>query len=539
MNPVDNRNNINFARGGANLAKAITAMTKADALLPIVALEATVTGGRTINAYKRGGKEEGRERIIEETTGAIVWLWGVKVLNELGDKILSKYLGTPGQIFDVGTDDVLRRPFDNYMQTGIKKNLSKTKVAALKGLKVCTSIIIANLFVGFVVPKINHYITNTINHDKREREEALNAEKNLNILEGVSATNSSESPSFKGGGAFAALNVFTNAIENTNTGKLLSTDLGVAGGRMFNARTKEERNEIAFRDLGSIYFYMWASGHVGNLLNLIESGRATRLNPETANILHEHLMQFMDSKGGELSVEDFKKFVRGMQDSEVKLPEGIKFEEGKLSIFEKLGNSLGGKAEPLEVAKVSDLEGLFDAKTMERIRTMSKLQPLRVGEAVVTKQQIIDAMNVSVINDYELLSNVFSQFTGGNAKVIGKDAKGKDILSTSEFTGGAYIDEYKYVSNKKLYKLKSQLYNYVDDICKYSKNGKVDKDLLNKFKQKNIIYSGINFAAGFAVASLFLSTLIPKMQYRMTQKRTGLNVFPGTYDYEHNKKMDA
>lgn len=516
MNPVDNRNNISFARGGANLAKAITAMTKADALLPIIALEATVTGGRTIQAYKRGGKEEGRERIIEETTGAIVWLWGVKVLNEMGDKILSKYLGTPGQTFDVGTDDVLRRPFDNYMQTGIKKNLSKTKVAALKGIKVVTSIIIANLFVGFVVPRINHYITNTINHDKREREEALKAEKNLNILDGASATNSSESPSFKGGGAFAALNVFTNAIENTNTGKLLSTDLGVAGGRMFNARTKEERNEIAFRDLGSIYFYMWASGHVGNLLNLIESGRATRLNPETANILHEHLMQFMDSKGGELSVEDFKTFVQGMQDSEVKLPEGIKFEEGKLSLFERLGNSLGGKAEPLKVAKVSDLEGMFDAKTMERIRAMSKLQPLREGEAVVTKQQIIDAVNVAEINDPQLLDKAFRNFT--------KDAS---------------VDEYKYVSNKKLYKLKSQMQNYIEDICKASKNGKVNKDLLNKFKQKNIICSGINFAAGFAVASLFLSTLIPKMQYRMTQRKTGLNVFPGTYDYEHNKKMDA
>lgn len=519
LNPVDSNNNIRFAGSSTSgLARAITAMTKADALAPIIALEATVTGGRTIQAYKRGGKEEGRERIIEETTGAIVWLWGVKVLNEIGDKILSKYLGTPGQTFDVGTDKVLRRPFENYMRDGIKKNISKTKVAALKGAKVLASIIIANLFVGFVVPKINHYITNTIRRDQKEKELAAQGteKQNETNIEDIN-TKLAEDTAFKGGGAFAALNVFTNAIENTNTGKLLSTDLGVAGGRMFNARTKEERNEIAFRDLGSIYFYMWASGHVGNILNMIESGRATRLNPETADILHTHLSQFMESKGGELSVEDFKKLVKGMDDSKFVLPEGITFEEGKLSLFEKLGNNISSKqTEPLKVAKVSDLEGKFSPEIMERIREMSKLQPLREGEAVVTKQQIIDAMNVAEINNPELLDKSFRNFT--------KDAS---------------ADEFKYVSNKKLYKLKSQMSNYVDDICKASKNGKVNQELLNKVKTKNIMYSGINFVSGFAVAALFLSTLIPKMQYRMTQKRTGLNVFPGTYDYEHNKKMDV
>ena len=121
LNPINSNNsNISFARGGKpGLAGFITAMTKADALAPIVALECTVTGGRTIQAYKRGGKEEARERIIEETTGAIVWLWGVKVLNEWGDKILSKYLGTPGQNFDVGTDKVLRTPFKNYIYFGL------------------------------------------------------------------------------------------------------------------------------------------------------------------------------------------------------------------------------------------------------------------------------------------------------------------------------------------------------------------------------------------------------------------------------------
>ena len=38
-------------------------------------------------------------------------------------------------------------------------------------------------------------------------------------------------------------------------------------------------------------------------------------------------------------------------------------------------------------------------------------------------------------------------------------------------------------------------------------------------KNKNLICSGINFAAGFTVAALFLSTLIPKFQYWITRMK--------------------
>ena len=93
-------------------------MTKKDALAPVVALEATVVGGRTLQAYKRGKGDEARERFLEEITGSIVWLWGVKVLNNLGDNILKKVLKSANN-FDVGTDKVLRTPFQNFMKKEI------------------------------------------------------------------------------------------------------------------------------------------------------------------------------------------------------------------------------------------------------------------------------------------------------------------------------------------------------------------------------------------------------------------------------------
>ena len=101
-------------------------MTKPDAMAPIIGLEATVTGGRTVQAHKRGGKDEARERLIEETTGAIVWLGGVKVINDcVGDPLLKKLFGGN---FDVGTDKVLRTPFENFMKKNPPKGAEKQRI---------------------------------------------------------------------------------------------------------------------------------------------------------------------------------------------------------------------------------------------------------------------------------------------------------------------------------------------------------------------------------------------------------------------------
>ena len=105
-----------------NIPKIITSLTLPDAKAPIVALETTVTGGRTIQAQKRGGKNEARERLIEDGSGAVFWLWGVSTINNyIGDPILEKLFGGK---FDVGTDKVLRTPFENFMKKNPPKGFS-------------------------------------------------------------------------------------------------------------------------------------------------------------------------------------------------------------------------------------------------------------------------------------------------------------------------------------------------------------------------------------------------------------------------------
>lgn len=486
-----------------NIANIVTYMTKPDAMGPIIGLEATVTGGRTVQAKKRGGENEARERLIEETIGAIVWLWGVKSINDyIGDPILKKLFGGS---FDVGTDKVLRTPFDNFMKNKPPRKFSAKQVALIKAVKVLASVLIADAFIGLVVPPLNQKLTRAL-AKKKSDEKTQEAQDKVEISNKTTQTE----PTFKGSG-FGAINAFTNAIENTNTGKLLSTDAGLVSGRMYSARNDEERREIAIRDIGSIYFYMWAQNHVGNLLNFAESGRFTRLNPNSANILNEHLVKFLESKGGEMSVEEFRNAVLGKNSAEIKLPEGIKFETAELGRMTKFMDKFRSKpTEPLQAVRVSELKELItDKEIWSRIESMSKLQPLRQGEAVVTKQQIIDAINIAEINNPELLDKAFTDYTKGASK-----------------------DEYKFVSNKKLYRLKSDMENYVKDLCKDAKDRKITKDALKKMKTKNLTYSGINFAAGFIVAATFLSTLIPKFQYWVTRQKTGKDEFPGTYDLE-------
>ena len=519
LNPVNNINsNISFNSWKGHIAKGITGMTKADALAPVIALEGCVVTGRTYQAYKRGKWDEARERFIEEIMGSITWLGGVLSLNWLGDKIVAKILKSNGKNFDVGKDN-LRTPFDNFMKKVAPKKFSQTQVACIKSAKVLTSIALANLFIGFVVPKVNQGLTKKIRHERK-------VEKEQQKL--LTPQTKAKEPAFKG--AMTAVNAFTNMIENTNAGKLLSSDAGIVAGRTYNARKPEERREIAIRDIGSIYFYMWASGHVGNLLNLIESGKATRLNPNTAQILDKYLQNYLGDK--EMSVSEFKEAILG-KPNEVKMPE-LKYEVQQPSLLSKL---FGGK--PLEIIKLSELEKAdIPSEILERARDMATLQPEKMGEKILTKQQVFDAYNKAEINNTKLLHNVFSEFTGGTGKEIGKDSKGKPIRSEFEFIGGKYNDEYRYVSNKKLYKLKAQMEQYIETICQTAKDGKVNKKLLDRVKDKNIMFSGANFLAGFAVSALFLSTLIPKFQYYVTRKTTGVDAFPGTYDYEKHKEED-
>ena len=136
-------------------------------IAPVTLLEAFVEGGRTYQAYQRGGFTEARERLTEEMIGAAFWFSGVPLFDKLIDKFVGEKLyKLPETDFDTGKDS-LRNPFKNYMkkfsdQLKFDPEKAEKIIAKYKFGKVITSIILANCLVGIALPKVNQAITRYI-----------------------------------------------------------------------------------------------------------------------------------------------------------------------------------------------------------------------------------------------------------------------------------------------------------------------------------------------------------------------------------------
>ena len=82
-------------------------------------------------------------------------------------------------------------------------------------------------------------------------------------------------------------------------------------------------------------------------------------------------------------------------------------------------------------------------------------------------------------------------------------------------------------------------YNKIIEKAKKSNSGEITEELLRKVSNHNLKMNAINWGAGFVTSALFLSTLIPKMQYMITKWRTGSDAFPGTAQYRDEAKKSA
>ena len=476
-------NNIpNSFKNGAR--KFITKMTDPDALAPVILLEAAVTAGRTYQAYQRGGFVEARERGTEETLGAIFWLGGVSAFNKLGDMAGQKYFGL-NELKDMKFDaaeDAVRKPFKNFVQKNVKNSrITENKLTAFKFGRTMASILLANAIIGFVVPKINQRITKHYQESLKKAEAAKTARNKV-----------VNTPAFKGLGVGRLLSL-SDKFEHDAKYKLLSTDVGIAGGRAVNARNKHERTEVLVRDVGSIYFYMFCKNHINAGLNLLQTGKAERLDPISAQKINRAISLHI---GNGASVD--RKFLFG--DETATIPAEIKFKTHKDS-----------KIETITLKEFEEAVG-SDIKIAAMAKRMSRLQPKLAGVgAILTKEQVLDLYQGGLINRPGFLNNVYSKFTGGKS-----------------------TNPHSFVPEKDLRALKSRMVDYVEDIIKTAeKSGtNVTEAVLKKVNNKNLLINGINLGLGLGVSALFLSTIIPKIQYWITQKHTGENKFPGVQQYD-------
>ena len=79
---------------------------------------------------------------------------------------------------------------------------------------------------------------------------------------------------------------------------------------------------------------------------------------------------------------------------------------------------------------------------------------------------------------------------------------------------------------------------FVEQIIeKAKKSGKdITESTLEKAAKNNFKFNVLNWGTGFGISALFLSTIIPKMQYWITKQITGSNEFPGTAEFRKNQQ---
>lgn len=474
--PTSSINSFNPAK------RFIRGLACKDWLVPIILLECFVTGGRTYQAYKRDGIIEARERFTEEVIGAAFWFGGVKGFNAMNDKIGQKLFKFPNykdMKFD-GGKDALRDPMKNFIAKHAK--MSENKLAVFKFAKVISSILLANALVGFVVPKINQHITRKYFLEKRRQAQEGRLVKQPTMDNFMSK----KQVSFKGN-PYGILMSLAHEFENNARYQLLSTDAGIAGGRAISARNNHERIEVLFRDLSSIYFYLFSMPHINKLLNLIQDRRATRLDPVIAELTTKQMEKFLKNNGGKMSELEL------IGDKNIKLPSGIKFTD--------------------HVIKLDEFLKHVPAELVERAKLMSQLQPEINGIGrVLSEKQAEAVFHGGILNEPQFLADIYNITTDGN-----------------------FQKKFKFIERSSLESINKDLLQYAESIIKKAGNSQITLDTIKKACRENLVKNCINWGAGFAVSAWFLSTLIPKMQYWITKKTTGRDTFPGITDYSDKK----
>lgn len=451
------------------------------ATLPTFIIEACCTSGRTYQSYKRGGEDEAKERFREEVTCGAFWLWGVKGLNKIGDFIGKKLFKLENLDIDVGKD-ALRDPFAN-----IDPKL-KNKTAIFKFGKIISSVILATGLLGFVVPKINHAITDrTLKNKKSKPQNGMSMDNFIQSTK--NPDNSKYEPSFKGSEAFInKLMTASHKLENDNTWRLISTDTGMVAGRVYNSRHPAEKFEYLFRDVSSILFYNFTTGATVVALN--KAFRTTNVHPKAIDEICEFL------KANKFTKEQLSTVVNPQISEHFK---NVNFSENGTITLKSLVNYLENMGLGQEI--------------IDKATKMSELQPKLRGERILSRAQVQDVFSNSVTSNPEFLKNVINKATYGRA-----------------------TDSKKFVEAQTCQAIRESIDSFVKEIIKKAGNGDVTQDLLKKVKRNAILRTALFQVAGLAFSAFGLAILIPKTQIFLSQKIFGKKTFE---DIANGNKKDG
>ena len=187
-------------------------------------------------------------------------------------------------------------------------------------------------------------------------------------------------------------------------------------------------------------------------------------------------------------------------------------------------------------------ENIADKTIAQRIKNnaaeASKMQPLKEGIAMITESQAEDAIKGGEIRNPEFLKKVIgNSFEDFIVKPENYDASGNVIKKGAKKLTNPLNNGYKFIENSEIENHRKEIIDYVQSIIKEAENKKqnVNFELMQKMNKRNLTKGGLFMLLAMSVSSLFLSTIIPKIQYYITYLRTGKNSFPGTENMTQNK----
>ena len=478
------------------ISKIASTLTNHKALLPVIALETSVTSGRTYQAYKRGGITEARERIIDESLTAVVWFGIIGWLNSLFSKIISQKgifdkNGLPEIYVDMGKD-AIRDPIKHAID--LRPDI-KTKIGGLKLTKIILSAVAGIYLSGVILPKFYQSVTAKIlaKEKKEKREHDILSKAKVSMQEFLEKTKNKKQLSFRG----MPLTTFANILENNRIANLLTVDGGLFAGRMLNARNLDESIEFGFRDISSSFFYLLSTPLIYNALSKYADtykGKNTNIDPKTAGYITNKIKQIIKNA----DINTYKKEIIGE----------------KLPFADEILNTIKNGFIKISDFKKLVYEKIKDTKTAENVvkkaQEFINFRPEGASKELLVKSEAQNALSSGLINNPKFLKEALEIATNG----ISQDPK-------------------KFISVQELDKLKKHIGEFTDSIIDYAQKintKQITEKLLNETRNRNLVVKLGYTVCGLAVSSLFLSTIIPKTQYLITKLRTGKNEFPGIRD---------
>lgn len=356
--------------------------------------------GRSYQGYKRGGILEGAEKMRKELMAALVWMFGIPIFNKIGNLICEKVLNIPMAIDYSNNKDGNKAIEDsiNFLTQKLNpKNLDTSDLAKygdkylgqnasslikkVKGAKQITSIlaIVLNCFLmGVALPKLNYKITQKKMDEMNRKKTALKPTSMQDFIESTKI-NKNKELSFKGnilGFLSSNLDKITYATENSNTFRLVVTDIPMIIGRVKTSRNKYEGLENLVMDGGSIFFYNFSAGLIQKALRKIN--KIPDINSKAAEVLAQssadeikNALQLIEQ--GETSVA--KLFSKETSDLIYKEATYGKF--GKINTFVKNKDIVSidkSVTDTLSLIKSAIKDGIDDAKIKEITQqTISKI----------------------------------------------------------------------------------------------------------------------------------------------------------------------